>query len=60
MLQNFKRVVLSLVLLSAAALTLLLSDLHSRDRARNSAAETASQLRVAVFKHASNRLLDEV
>lgn len=60
MLQNLKRVVLSLVLLGAGALTLLLSDLHSRDRARNSSEERPAQLPVAILKHASNRLLDEV
>jgi len=59
MLQNLKRVVLSLVLLSAGALTLLLSDLHSRDRAQNAAVGTASQVRVALVKHASTPLLDE-
>ena len=38
----------------------MLSDLHSRDRARNAAAGRTSQLRVALLKHASNQLLDEV
>ena len=60
MLQSLKRVVLSLVLLSAGALTLLLSDLHSRDRARNAASEKPSRSSVAILKHASNRLLDEL
>ena len=60
MLQSLKRVVLSLVLLSAGALTLLLSDLHSRHRTRSPVAGGPSQLRVALLKHASNRLLDEL
>lgn len=60
MLQNFKRVVLSLVLLSAGALALLLSDLHSRESARNQATGKPAQTSVAILKHASNWLLDEV
>ncbi len=60
MLQNLKRVVLSLILLGAGALTLLLSDLHSRDREDNTTGGEPAQFRVALLKHASNPLLDEV
>lgn len=60
MLQNFKRVVLSLSLLGAGALTLLLSDLHSRNRGRSDVAGPSAQTRVALLKHASNLLLDDV
>jgi ABC-type uncharacterized transport system substrate-binding protein len=51
---------LSLALLSAGALTLLLSDLQSRDGGRKPADATLSQVPVAILKHASNRLLDEI
>lgn len=60
MLQILKRVWLSLVLLSAGALTLLFSDLHSRESARQAEQGQSVQVRVALLKHASNRLLDEV
>ena len=58
--QVLKRILLSLVLLGAAASTLLLSDLHSREgeRAKNQAIRT--KIPVAILKHASNLLLDEV
>ena len=58
--QVLKRLILSLALLLAAALTLLLSDLGSRQGARAGAAGAAAKLQVAVVKHASNRLLDDV
>jgi ABC-type uncharacterized transport system substrate-binding protein len=60
MLQNVKRVALSLILLGAAALTLLLSDLHSRNRGQPDGAGQPAQTRVAILKHASNMLLDDV
>ena len=53
-----KRLVLSLGLLAAASAILLLSDLHSRVGARRSAGPV--RIPVAILKHASNRLLDEV
>jgi len=59
MLQNFRRVVLSLVLLSAGALTLLLSDLHSRNRGGIRQRKGPSQLPVALVKHMSTQVLDE-
>ncbi|HEX9046070.1 MAG TPA: ABC transporter substrate-binding protein [Verrucomicrobiae bacterium] len=55
-----RRLLLSLVLLAAAALTLLLSDLHSRERGRNRPAAAPVKIPVAILKHASNSLLDEV
>jgi ABC-type uncharacterized transport system substrate-binding protein len=58
MAQVFKPVALSLVLLGVAALTLLLSDLHSRQGARRQKAGREARIPVAVFKHASNLLLD--
>lgn len=54
-----KRLVLSLLLIGAAALVLLLSDLHSRTRARQQAAAEGTKRSVALLKHASNALLDE-
>lgn len=60
MLANVKRVALSLILLGAGALTLLLSDLHSRNRHVGEAAGPPAQTRVALLKHASNVLLDDV
>ncbi|MGO8676258.1 MAG: ABC transporter substrate-binding protein [Limisphaerales bacterium] len=60
MMPILKRVLLSLVLLSAGASILLLSDLHSREGARNHQGENASGIRVALLKHSSNSLLDEV
>ena len=56
----FKRVLLSLVLLGAGALTLLLSDLHSREGARSAKGEKSAAIPVALLKHASNMLLDDV
>jgi ABC-type uncharacterized transport system substrate-binding protein len=62
MIPILKRVLLSLVLLSAGALVLLLSDLHSREGARNQnqKGERPSSIPVALLKHSSNLLLDEV
>ncbi|MFZ2642827.1 MAG: ABC transporter substrate-binding protein, partial [Verrucomicrobiia bacterium] len=55
----FKPVLLSLGLLGAAALTLLLSDLHSRvgQQAQDSA---ATQIPIVLLKHVSNLALDDV
>lgn len=55
----FKPVLLSLGLLGAAALTLLLSDLHSRvgQQAKDSA---ATQIPIVLLKHVSNLALDDV
>lgn len=58
--QTLKRVLLSVVLLGAAALTLLLSDLHSRVGGENAQSDAQSQIPVAILKHSSNALLDEV
>ena len=58
--QVLKRILLSLVLLGAAASTLLLSDLHSREGARARDAAAHNRIPVAILKHASNLLLDEV
>ncbi|HOW66312.1 MAG TPA: ABC transporter substrate-binding protein [Candidatus Paceibacterota bacterium] len=55
-----KRLLLSLVLLGAATLVLLLSDLHSRESARSQKTGGKTVRKVAVLKHASNMLLDEV
>ncbi len=55
-----KRVWLSLVLLGAGALILLLSDTHSRVGARRPSAASPEPVPVALLKHASNRLLDEI
>ena len=60
MLPILKRVLLSLVLLSAGALILLLSDLHSREGARKQKGAGPTIIPVAVLKHSSNALLDEV
>jgi ABC-type uncharacterized transport system substrate-binding protein len=60
MLQNLQRVGLSLVLLGAGALTLLLSDLASRHRTQTAESGAPAQVPVALLKHASNSLLDEV
>ncbi len=57
--QLFSRVFLSLALLAAAALTLLLSDLRSRNGAREDAARAGAPVPVAILKHASNALLDD-
>ena len=58
--QIFSRVFLSLVLLAATALTLLLSDLHSREGVRNGAASGQTRIPVAILKHISNTLLDAI
>jgi ABC-type uncharacterized transport system substrate-binding protein len=55
-----KRVWLSLALLGAGALILLLSDTHSRVGARRPSAASQGPVPVALLKHASNRLLDEL
>jgi ABC-type uncharacterized transport system substrate-binding protein len=55
-----KRILLSLILLSAAALVLLLLDLHSRERGREQGGSGKSARQVALLKHASNALLDEL
>ena len=55
-----KRVFLSLVLLGAGALTLLLSDLHSREGVRSRSGAQDSAIPVALLKQASNPLQDEV
>jgi ABC-type uncharacterized transport system substrate-binding protein len=57
--QTLKRVLLSLVLLGAAALTLLLSDLHSRVGGEAMSPADQGQIPVAILKHSSNALLDE-
>ena len=60
MISIFKRVLLSLVLLSAGALVLLFSDLHSRESARNRPENKSAAIPVALLKHSSNRLLDDI
>ncbi len=55
-----KRLLVSLLLVGAAAMVLLLSDLHSRDRGRKEAASGGTKPAVALLKHASNGLLDEL
>ncbi|MEI6781321.1 MAG: ABC transporter substrate-binding protein [Verrucomicrobiota bacterium] len=61
MIPILKRVLLSVVLLAAGALVLLLSDLHSREgaRNRNQKGEGPSRIPVALLKHSSNPLLDD-
>ena len=59
MIPILKRVLLSVVLLSAGALTLLLSDLHSREGARNQKGGRSTSIPVALVKHSSNSLLDD-
>lgn len=58
--QVLKRILLSLVLLGAGALTLLLSDLHSREGERAKDRTAQAKAPVAILKHASNSLMDEV
>lgn len=58
MMANLQRLLMSLALLGAAAMVLLLSDLHSRKGARRPHADR--MIPVALVKHASNSLLDEV
>ena len=60
MISILKRVLLSLVLLGAGALVLLFSDLHSRESARNRPENKSAAIPVALLKHASNRLLDDI
>ena len=48
---------LSCGLIGAAALVLLLSDLHSRDRARGERDGGGAKRSVALLKHGSNALL---
>ncbi|MCX6926948.1 MAG: ABC transporter substrate-binding protein, partial [Verrucomicrobia bacterium] len=59
MMPILKRVLLSLVLLSAGALVLLLSDLHSREGARNQESDRLSNIPVALVKYTSNPLMDD-
>lgn len=59
MLPVLKRVLLSLVLLSAAGVILLLSDLHSRGGGRKAKSGTSSSIPVALLKHTSTQLTDE-
>jgi ABC-type uncharacterized transport system substrate-binding protein len=59
MIPILKRVLLSVVLLGAGALTLLLSDLHSREGARNQTGGRSTSIPVALAKSASNSLLDD-
>ncbi|MBM3890774.1 MAG: hypothetical protein FJ388_16820, partial [Verrucomicrobia bacterium] len=58
--QVLKRILLSLVLLGAGALILLLSDLHSREGERARGSEAQPRIPVALLKHISNILLDDV
>jgi ABC-type uncharacterized transport system substrate-binding protein len=60
MLQIIKRIWLSLLLLGAGAATLLLSDLHSREGAEDDDDKGNAPIQVALLKHASNQLLDDV
>lgn len=58
MIAEFKRLLLSMALLLAAALVLLLTDLHSRKGAREPRRNEG--VAVALLKQSSNPLLDEV
>jgi ABC-type uncharacterized transport system substrate-binding protein len=58
--QVLKRMLLSLALLATASLVLLLSDLHSRQGARQAKGDARGEIRIALLKHASNQLLDDV
>ena len=60
MIPTLKRIVLSVVLLGAGALALLLSDLHSRERARGGLAPSKARRSVALLKYASNPLMDDL
>ena len=62
MIPILKRVLLSLVLLSAGALVLLLSDLRSREGARHRSqkGDRTSSIPVALVKYTSNQLMDDV
>ena len=55
-----KRLLLSLSLVGAAALILLLSDLHSREGPAGEPPGTGQKRQVALLKHSSNALLDEI
>ncbi len=59
MMAILKRVLLSLVLLAAAGLILLLSDLHSRKGARKTEGTEPAKIKVALLKHTSAQLLDD-
>ena len=61
MIPILKRVLLSLVLLSAGALVLLLSDLRSREGARHQRqkGDRTSSIPVALVKYTSNQLMDD-
>jgi ABC-type uncharacterized transport system substrate-binding protein len=61
----FKRLLLSVIFIGGAALVLLLSDLHSRNRTKNKpdstiATPTGRTYRIALLKHSSNQLLDDI
>lgn len=58
--QIFQRVLLSLLLLASGGLVLLLGDLHSRTGGRKPGDGGTGPIPVAILKHASNRLLDDV
>ena len=60
MMAILRRALLSLSLLGAGALTLLLSDLHSREGVRKAQDPRAASVPVALLKHSSNPLLDEI
>jgi ABC-type uncharacterized transport system substrate-binding protein len=60
MIQTLKRISLSVVLLGAGALALLLSDLHSRERARGGLSPSRTKRSAALLKHASNPLMDDM
>ncbi len=60
MIPILRRVFLSLALLTAAGLILLLSDLHSRQGARKSKEEGPARIPVALLKHTSTQLTDDV
>jgi ABC-type uncharacterized transport system substrate-binding protein len=57
---TLKRLLLSLALLGAAALVLLFSDLHSRKGAQGRNSGSQPRRQVALLKHSSTMLLDEV
>jgi ABC-type uncharacterized transport system substrate-binding protein len=60
MLPILRRVLLSLVLLGAASLILLLTDLHSRQGARRPKGAREPGIPVALLKHTSTQLTDDV
>ena len=57
---TLKRLLLSLALLGAASLVLLFSDLHSRKGAQGKNNGSQAPRQVALLKHSSTMLLDEV